>query len=120
MMSIHRKYFDIEIPNPRIRLLAPFGFRDFLDLERNALGVFTDSGTVQEECCIFHVPTVTIRDSTERPETVDCGSNLVSGLRWESIDKCMIEMLRRPKNWAIPSGYGEPHVSEKVLEILDV
>lgn len=112
--------FGIKIHNPRIRLMAPFGFRDFLDLEKHALGVFTDSGTVQEECCIFRIPTVTIRNTTERPETVDCGSNIVSGLNSESIDKCMIEMLGRSKSWSLPSGYCDPHVSEKVLEILDV
>ena len=112
--------FRIEIHNPRIRLLAPFGFRDFLDLEKHAFGVFTDSGTVQEECCIFRIPTVTIRDTTERPETVDCGSNIVSGLKAENIDKCMTAMLERPKDWPLPSGYGDPHVSERVLEFLGV
>lgn len=112
--------FEIEIHNPRIRLMAPFGFRDFLGLEQHAFGVFTDSGTVQEECCIFRVPTVTIRDTTERPETVACGSNIVSGLKAENIDNCMTAMLQRPKNWTLPTGYGDPHVSEKVLEILDV
>lgn len=112
--------FEIAVHNPHIRLMAPFGFRDFLDLEKHALGVFTDSGTVQEECCIFRVPTVTIRDSTERPETVDCGSNIVSGLKAENIDQCMVAMLGRNKNWTLPTGYGDPHVSEKVLEILEV
>lgn len=53
---------------------------DFIKLEKNAFCVLTDSGTVQEECCIFHIPTVTVRKTTERPETVDCGSNFISGL----------------------------------------
>lgn len=43
----------------------PFGFFDFIQLEKNSLGVLTDSGTVQEECCILKVPTVTIRDVRE-------------------------------------------------------
>ena len=42
--------------------------------------VLTDSGTVQEECCIMGVPTVTVRDTTERPETIECGSNVLSGV----------------------------------------
>jgi len=114
--------FGLEMGNysDRIRLFAPFGFADFLSLERNALGVFTDSGTVQEECCLFRIPTVTIRDSTERPETVDCGSNIVSGLNPENMHACMLEMLKRDDDWAFPSGYREPNVSERVLEILDV
>jgi len=114
--------FGLDMGNysSRIRLFAPFGFADFLSLERNALGVFTDSGTVQEECCLFRIPTVTIRDSTERPETVACGSNLVSGLKATNMDACMTEMLDRETDWAFPAGYRDPAVSEKVLEILDV
>ena len=42
--------------------------------------MLTDSGTVQEECCILGVPAVTVRDTTERPETVECGSNVLSGI----------------------------------------
>ena len=64
----------------RLRPCEPFGFFDFVALERNARCVLTDSGTVQEECCIFGVPTVTMRDTTERPETVECGSNVLSGV----------------------------------------
>jgi len=104
----------------RVQLLDPVGFRDFLRLEQGAICVLTDSGTVQEECCIFGVPTVTIRDSTERPETVECGSNIVSGLKSESIINCVVEMMKRDTDWKPPGGYLEPHVSEKVLEILDV
>lgn len=112
--------FEIEVHNPRIRLLAPFGFRSFLRLEQYALGVLTDSGTVQEECCILHVPTVTMRNSTERPETVECGSNIVSGLNATKIDICMSAMLKRKNDWPLPSGYADPLVSERVLEILGI
>ena len=62
-----------------IRLCPPFGLFDFVALERAARCVITDSGTVQEEGCIFGVPNVTIRDVTERPETIECGSNILSG-----------------------------------------
>lgn len=112
--------FEIEVDDSRVKLMNPVGFKEFLELERMAKGVLTDSGTVQEECCLFHVPTVTIRDSTERPETVACGSNLVSGLEPESILACMQEMLKRNRNWHVPGSYGIPNVSERVLEILDV
>ncbi len=112
--------FEIEVDNNLVELMMPVGFREFLELERCAKGVLTDSGTVQEECCLFHVPTVTIRDSTERPETVECGSNLVSGLEPESVLACMEEMLRRSGNWHAPGSYVIPNVSEKVLEILNV
>src|SRR5205085_4966897 len=60
-------------------LSEPFGFFDFVALERNAHCVLSDSGTVQEECCIFETPNVTLRDVTERPETLEVGSNILTG-----------------------------------------
>jgi UDP-N-acetylglucosamine 2-epimerase (non-hydrolysing) len=54
----------LKIKSKNVRLLEPFGFFDFVALEKNARGVISDSGTVQEECCIFRVPNLTIRDTT--------------------------------------------------------
>jgi UDP-N-acetylglucosamine 2-epimerase (non-hydrolysing) len=62
-----------------------FGFIDFLALETGARCVLSDSGTVQEECCLLGVPTVTLREVTERPETVECGSNILSGVEPEAV-----------------------------------
>ena len=69
----------------RIRFVPPLGLFDFVRLEKEAFCVLSDSGTVQEECCIFGVPTVTLRDVTERPETIECGSNLLAGVEAERI-----------------------------------
>jgi len=66
--------------SPKIYLSEPFGFFDFVKLEKEARCVITDSGTVQEECSLLKTPTVTIRETTERPETVECGSNVLSGI----------------------------------------
>lgn len=62
-----------------MRAVEPLGIFDFVHLDQHAMCVLTDSGTVQEECCIFKVPNVTLRDVTERPETVEVGSNMLSG-----------------------------------------
>lgn len=94
----------------------PFSFFDFVQLEKNALCVFTDSGTVQEECCIFHVPTVTIRNSTERPETVDCGSNVVTGIDAERIISATKLMIDQPVKWSCPKGYLAADVSSIVVK----
>ncbi|HDK81211.1 MAG TPA: UDP-N-acetylglucosamine 2-epimerase (non-hydrolyzing), partial [Nitrospirae bacterium] len=72
--------FGLKMDNRNVYFLPPFGFFDFIALEQRAFCVITDSGTVQEECCIFRVPNVTIRDVTERPETVETGSNIIAGL----------------------------------------
>ncbi|NRF95262.1 UDP-N-acetylglucosamine 2-epimerase (non-hydrolyzing) [Paenibacillus frigoriresistens] len=104
--------------HPLVQFHEPFGFFDFVHLEKDAFCVLTDSGTVQEECCIFHVPTVTIRTTTERPETVDCGSNVVSGLRAEQILNAVRVMVNFPAEWRCPDGYLDMNVSQKVVQYL--
>lgn len=104
--------------SPYVEFHEPFGFFDFVQLEKNAKLVLTDSGTVQEECCIFQVPTVTTRTTTERPETVECGSNSLSGVRPEQIFKTATVMLKRKSGWSCPEGYMDPNVSDKVVKLL--
>lgn len=101
-----------------IRFLEPLGFFDFVKLEKNAKCVLTDSGTVQEECCLFHVPTVTLRDSTERPETIECGSNILSGIDKEKVVNCVDLMNVSNRNWQIPEGYNVPDVSDRMVKHL--
>ncbi|GGA35933.1 non-hydrolyzing UDP-N-acetylglucosamine 2-epimerase [Paenibacillus physcomitrellae] len=101
-----------------VQFHEPFGFFDFVKLERHAKCALTDSGTVQEECCIMHVPTVTLRKTTERPETVDCGSNIVSGLDAQAIAKAVRIMTASDTDWEVPGGYLTEHVSQKVVKFL--
>ncbi|MFB5761715.1 non-hydrolyzing UDP-N-acetylglucosamine 2-epimerase [Paenibacillus medicaginis] len=104
--------------HPLIELHEPFGFFDFVHLERHARCVLTDSGTVQEECCVLQVPTVTMRRTTERPETVDCGSNVVSGLDGPAIERATVLMTEMNKGWLCPAGYLVEDVSDKVVKYL--
>ncbi|MFE0565554.1 non-hydrolyzing UDP-N-acetylglucosamine 2-epimerase [Priestia megaterium] len=104
--------------HPLVEFHEPFGFFDFVKLEKNALCVLTDSGTVQEECCLFHVPTVTIRKTTERPETIECGSNMLSGIDSDQIVNCVHIMVNQPKEWSYPEGYDDKIVSDKVIKVL--
>jgi UDP-N-acetylglucosamine 2-epimerase (non-hydrolysing) len=104
--------------NEEIRIMSPFGFFEFIALEQNALCVISDSGTVQEECAIFKVPTVTIRDVTERPETIECGSNILSGAETESIIRCVKTVLALKKDWIPPQEYTRENVSELIVRIL--
>jgi UDP-N-acetylglucosamine 2-epimerase (non-hydrolysing) len=112
------KSFGIDLRNSEIRFLHPFGFFDFIRLERNAFCVLSDSGTVQEECCIFGVPNVTLRDVTERPETIECGSNVLSGVEPDSILKCVEAVLGGIGSWSPPPEYVTGNVSETVTKIL--
>jgi UDP-N-acetylglucosamine 2-epimerase (non-hydrolysing) len=99
----------------RLHFLEPFGFFDFIMLERNALCVLSDSGTVQEECALFGVPTVTMRDVTERPETIECGSNLLSGAETEAILRGVETVLALKPRWTAPAEYLMEAVSDTVV-----
>jgi UDP-N-acetylglucosamine 2-epimerase (non-hydrolysing) len=109
---------DIHVESEHIRLLAPLGFFDFVALEQNARCVLTDSGTVQEECCIFRVPNVTIRDVTERPETVECGSNILSGVDPDMIVQTVDQVLNSPCTWTPPTEYLQENASAVVAKIV--
>jgi UDP-N-acetylglucosamine 2-epimerase (non-hydrolysing) len=106
--------------DPRVQLHDPFGFMDFVRLEAGARCVVSDSGTVQEECSLLKVPAVTCRDTTERPETVECGSNILSGVRRpERILECVRAMVDGSRDWTSPYE-GELHrgVADKVIKFL--
>ena len=110
--------YDVVGASDRIRLHEPFGFFDFVALERNAFCVLSDSGTVQEECSILRVPNVTIRDVTERPETLECGSNILSGVASEMILQSVRVVLAQRSEWTTPREYLEEHVSDTVVRIV--
>ena len=110
--------FGVKLDNQKVRFLDPFAFFDFISLERNALCVLSDSGTVQEECCIFRVANVTIRDVTERPETIECGSNILSGVDPEMIVKCVHTVLDQEPQWTVPLEYLESQVSTTVVKVI--
>jgi UDP-N-acetylglucosamine 2-epimerase (non-hydrolysing) len=101
----------------RVHLLTPLGFFDFVKLERNARCVLSDSGTVQEECAIFGVPNVTLRDTTERAETLECGSGILSGADPMDIERTVAIALGSGP-WTVPPEYLVPNVSQAVVKIV--
>ncbi len=99
-----------------INAINPTGFLEFLQLESNARLILTDSGGVQEEACILGVPCVTLRDNTERPETIEAGSNILAGADPNRILECAELMLKKEKGWKNPFGDGK--AGKKIMEIL--
>lgn len=104
--------------SPRVRLIAPLGLLDFVRLEQDARVVLSDSGTVQEECCIFGVPNVTMRDVTERPETIECGSNILSGVEPSAVLAAVQLVLALHTRWQPPEEYMRLEVASTVARIV--
>lgn len=100
-----------------VNLIEPIDFLSFLQLENNARVVLTDSGGVQEETCILGCPCVTLRDTTERPETLDVGSNVLAGVDPNKIVECVSLMFNRKKKWENP--FGDGTAGEKIVNILE-
>ena len=107
--------FGLEVPKG-VELIEPLGFLEFLQLEANTKLVLTDSGGVQEETCILKVPCVTLRDNTERPETLNVGSNVLVGVNQDRILEGVKKMLSKERDWRNPFGDGCAGV--KIVEIL--
>jgi UDP-N-acetylglucosamine 2-epimerase (non-hydrolysing) len=110
--------FGIDLGQAGLEIFEPFGFFDFVRLEQSAFCILSDSGTVQEEACILRVPNVTLRDVTERPETIECGSNVLAGCDAESILPLVEIVTSNTPAWNIPPEYLAPDVANTVARIL--
>lgn len=99
-----------------ISLIDPLGFLDFLRLMNDSHLVLTDSGGVQEESCILGVPCVTLRENTERPETIEVGGNVLAGADSGMILDKTRQMLSENGIWDNPFGDGK--AGERIVSII--
>jgi len=102
-----RIYEEIDTSDLSIQFVKPLGFLEFISLEKKARLVFTDSGGVQEETCILKTPCITLRTTTERPETIEVNANILSGLNKTEILNRVKYMLNRRRDWTNPFGSGD-------------
>ncbi|MFC1950994.1 non-hydrolyzing UDP-N-acetylglucosamine 2-epimerase [Chloroflexota bacterium] len=107
---------EFQVNTRNIKLIDPISYFDFLQLESNSRLILTDSGGVQEEACILGVPCVTLRYNTERPETIEAGSNILAGTLPENIIDCVETMLSKDNRWDNPFGDGE--AANRIIDIL--
>ena len=104
--------------NPKLRVIDPLGYLEFLALEKNAKVVLTDSGGIQEETAYLGTPCITLRENTERPITITSGTNVLVG---RDLEKLRIEFhaavkgLRR-QEVSLPLWDGK--ASERIAEVL--
>ena len=112
-----RKMMDqFKLKPENLTLIEPLGFLEFLRFQSDARLLLTDSGGLQEEACILGVPCVTLRDNTERPETLEVGSNMLAGADAERILECAEIMLDKKGKWENPFGDGK--AAERIVKII--
>lgn len=108
------------VPGSRLRFLKPFGFHDYIKLQQAAYCALSDSGTISEESAILGFPAVTIRSSMERPEALDTGSILMTGLDVENIARA-VELsvsCRNGERPSCPADYDVADVSLRVTRLI--
>jgi len=112
------KEFGIELPS-YLKLIPPIGYLDFIQLQKHAQLILTDSGGIQEEACLLGVPCITLRENTERPESIEVGANVLVG---RDADKALaaadkwLSTTSGNFNWKNP--FGDGHVAELILDII--
>lgn len=106
---------DIEV-TPGVRRLPPLGYHEFLALQSRAGLMLTDSGGLQEEACTLGVPCVTLRDNTERPESIEVGANRLVGADPDRILEGATAMHRAPRTWVNP--FGDGHAGERIVDLI--
>jgi UDP-N-acetylglucosamine 2-epimerase (non-hydrolysing) len=96
----------------------PFGFIDYMALQVNAKCVLSDSGTISEESSILHFPAVTLRDSIERPEAIETGAIMMTGLTFEEIDRGIQIAIESSGNVVTPEAYLVSDHSKRVAKFI--
>ena len=104
--------------DPRLILIKPLGFFDFVRLEKDCLMTLTDSGTVQEESSILKKPCLIIREYTERLETIKAGGAKLVGSNTDKILKMINFYIKNNIKIKIIKDYSSKDVSTKVMKIL--
>ena len=104
-----------------VRFLKPFGYFDYVHLQKNAACTISDSGTISEESTILGFPAVNMRESTERPEAIDAGTITLSGLEKETVLDAVEVALNASSSQVpvqIPHEYRVEDASWRVLKII--
>jgi UDP-N-acetylglucosamine 2-epimerase (non-hydrolysing) len=106
---------EFSLSTEGIRVIDPIGYLEFLILESLSALILTDSGGVQEESCILEVPCVTLRENTERPETILAGANILAGTNPKKVLLATDRMIDIPRTWKNPFGDGD--AARRIIDV---
>ncbi|MGM0836801.1 MAG: non-hydrolyzing UDP-N-acetylglucosamine 2-epimerase [Bacillota bacterium] len=114
---MHHDMYQRLLHDSNILLIDPSPtFYETIHLQHHAKLILTDSGGLQEESCIMGTPCVTLRENTERPETVECGANIIAGYHKHAILQAVQDSLSKNNGWTHP--YGQVGVSNQIIDII--
>ena len=113
-----KSLLNFDLPGSNISLVEPQPYLEFIYLVKNSKAVITDSGGITEEATVLNVPCITLRDSTERPETIIIGTNELVGSNHKKFTKCMKKIFNEEwKSGSIPEKW-DGHAAERVVDYL--
>ena len=104
--------------NDNVKYMKPLGFADYNKLQQNAFCVISDSGTITEESSILGFPAITVRQAHERPEGMDEGTLIMSGLESENIINAINVVTNQKEKMHIVNDYDADYVAAKVVRII--
>lgn len=111
-------FSDLNISAPNLHIIPPQGYLEFNYLVKNSLAVITDSGGITEETTVMHIPCLTLRDNTERPETCEIGTNMLVGTNPKNINPAMEKLFSgKWQQGSIPQLW-DGKAAERIVEIL--
>jgi UDP-N-acetylglucosamine 2-epimerase (non-hydrolysing) len=112
----------VKLENPLIRLVKPYGFIDYISLQMSAFCILSDSGTITEEASLLSLPAITIRNTHERPEGMDEGTLIMSGIKKESVLQAVKVVTSqhsyKERVFSMVNDYEGGSVSKKVVRIV--
>jgi len=111
-------FSDLNISAPNLHIIPPQGYLEFNYLVKNSLAVITDSGGITEETTVMHIPCLTLRDNTERPETCEIGTNMLVGTNPQNIAPAMQKLFDGKWQKGTIPHFWDGHTAERIVKIL--